>query len=690
MRFYILFALIAFAAFTKAQNSNINSLNIQFSLRKVDGTPASNKSIRVKTILLTDPNNPNFLFDKVYTNLQTNAFGILNLEISGSDNSNRPFPSPEQFSANAIYLNVKVDTVDVSSTSSQGLFDIYATQKLSSVPYASAAGKAPGTLVYFNNTTLNNSNGVDGDAAIVYESNTPNFFPKIYFNKQNSTWPSQSHSLLPNDDSNIYRTIFYRKNTSNNNFWDINRALIMNDKGLGINLPSGITPSASLEVHGGLRFDTLRHNDLLGKMIIVDTSGSLQTKDLPTIDNILPFANNGDMLYFNGISNSWQSTPLMKFRINRMILSNSLTVGDTVRTDHAIVGNSMQLSTLTNPAPLDSTRFLTTDVNGTVKLHKVKFPSTSGSLPNGTQQGDFLFYNLPTASWQNTSKVQFRNSSSLYAVADTSSVIAATFENTFSSNSQFQRPIALLSRANLNSYGIGIDVLGGRSFINRVFAGKGITTTGAIGISATTNVIGGAGTTGAVAGHFYTNLGQTKSVAVLAESFSANGAAIIVNQGHSGFGIPYIDGSSSDQFPNSTVEINGTFGMKAQVIRSVVSSAMFYTLADASSVYIHNSNTASPQRNVTITLPSAASVLNREYSVMIFVENNANITINTSGNAELVDFASSTAFSAPLLNKVISNNGSTEGYKLKFVSVNLNSNSNPDYKWLFTQEPLKN
>jgi hypothetical protein len=668
-----------------AQTNSFNSFNFQISIRDSKGNPISKPAVSLQADLVIGT----FLqYRETFSGLSTGNFGIINLQIGKGNKVSGDFPSPELFSDGNISLKIAIDTNNGANYAS--VF----TDIIKPVPIASFAQKAPGTLNYFDNTTINNAIGISGDVAVEYNSSNAKSFPKLYFNKQNDAWPSKSYSLLANNDSSVYRTIFFKKNSSSGNEWDFNPALTMNDRGLGINMPNGSTPARGLDVYGNVRLDTLSHSVPQGKMLVVEPNGNLSNRDLPTISNILPFANNGDMLFFNGTTNNWESTPLMKFRQGRLALFNTLTVLDTVKSTHGLISSAMVFPYLPNPAPNDSIRFLTTNANGLLSLQKIKFPSSSsGNLPSGNQQGDFLFYDLPTASWQSTSNVQYRNSlEGLFATSNLLNRSAATFENTYSSNIAFERPLALETRVSSISYGIGLKVNGGRNYDNIILSGKGISSTGAVGVSSTTNVAGGLGTTGGIGGHFYTNTGQNRSVALLAQAYGTKGAALIVNEGKSGFGFPYTDGTTPNQFPNSTVDVNGTFGMKSEVIINPPSVAVSLNINlanyDASQFYLYNEASQPLSKTVVIQLPNADSVINREYIIYVHVQNNADISV-FSFQTQLIDFNNNSAgFPAATATATITTNGSSAGRKIKFVSANIGTSANPINRWLMTKEEL--
>ncbi len=402
-KIYFIIIFNCFIALQFLAQTNVPAdFNIQFSMRRANGTAASNKGIRVQTLIFAGTSN--LVYSKVFTNLQTNAYGILSLNVSGIDNTNRSLPSAETFATNEMFLQFKVDTIDVASVSDIGLFEVYTKQKFTSVPYAMAAKKAPGTFVYFDTPTdsvLNNNRGIDGDAALEISPTQSNAFPKFYFNKKNNAWPNAAYSLLPNNASNIFKTIFYNQSGPSSNVkqaWEINNALTLNQKGIGINVPTFASPTKALEVYGTLRFDTLKNLTGGNRMVAADQSGNVFTLPIPSIVGIPSGNQQGDILYYDLTSNTWVPTSLLQFKNNSFSVARNIEVTDTMKTNVAVFNSSVFLNSLKNNLVLDTAIYLSTNANGRLVARRMNNFAWSIRGNNLTTFGNIPFIGSTDAS----------------------------------------------------------------------------------------------------------------------------------------------------------------------------------------------------------------------------------------------------------------------------------------------------
>ncbi len=556
---YLFFLILSLSGITFSQTTLPSSFNVQFSLRRTNGSPNPNKPVLVKATIY---NTNGAIYEKIFSETSS-LFGIVNVKVEGAS-STLQFPTANDFAKNNLSLSIAVDTTNIGGN----FFDIYTQQLFAAVPYAIAAKKAPGTFDYqYDDSEAGDVvKGINKDVLFQNDTLDANFFPRLFFNKKNDAWQAteNSYSLLPNKVANQYRTIFFDITPSPNlkPRWTINQALTLSNTGLGVNIPLGAQPSKALEVYGAVRLEALSNNLNTTRMVVANQSGDLTTLPIPNgSGTALPIGAQGDILYYNATLSAWVPTSLVQFKNNSLSVARNFEVADTIKGNITVLNSEVFLNNLKNisaldtaiylstnsngrlvsrrmnnfvwsirgnnlsafanvpflgstdasdlvfktnnsqtmrmygqafgstrfagdidvnnslyvqkdlsiadnvkfdanrfknPLPLDSIRFLTTDGNGNLNLHKVKFPTTSAALPNGTN-GDLFFYH--NGAWSPNSNVNVTAAGSLFAaknitVSDTIITDILNVKNDVVLSSQFN-PQPLDSTRFLTTDGTG-------------------------------------------------------------------------------------------------------------------------------------------------------------------------------------------------------------------------------------------
>ncbi len=551
--------LFSFILIAQAQTSIPSSFNVQFSIRTISGKAVINKPAKVQ-ILLSKTGNSGF-YNKIITTT-SNAFGIYNITVSGAG-SNGPFPSAEDFASGAITLEVRVDT-----TTNNTFFTIYDAQAFASVPYAIAAQKAPGTVEYqFDNSESGDpTKGINKDILFQNDLTDANFFPRLFFNKQNNTWPAtaNSYSLLPNKPGNLYRTIFFdfTANPTLKPRWAINQALTMNNFGLGINIPGGNPPNKALDVYGAIKFDTLK-NALpadSNRFITTDNLGNLKLGKVQLINSTIP--------------SLWNL-------------------------------NNVGLATYITP----------TNANHILQVSKAsRLPAAIFNMTSDTNTVQIFSGNQSTNAFQSGYPTLF-------------------VENRTTSLNTTLAPIGLEVKTKFDNRSKAILVNGGYDFTDLNNSGMGILAYGGIAVRGIGS--GFASPFNAIGGYF--SASGSRSAALVTKG-SLGSSGLIVTEGNSGFGFNYTNGSTSTEKPRSTVDINGTMGMKAAFIvgnSSLNVNGFDYALSDSASIVYVSDLSFSAAAKINIKLDDAFKTPNRIYDVYINRVNNFGSYNFTNKNANV-------------------------------------------------------
>ncbi len=371
---YVFLILFLIAAITFSQTNLPSGFNVQFAVRRANGSAFDTKPVLVKAKMF---DGATLIYENQFSAISNKA-GIVSIQIKG-DGSIYAFPSAIKFASNNLSLSIDADTTN----SGNSFLNIYSQQLFLAVPYAITAQKAPGTFEYqYDDSEAGDpTKGITKDALFQNDTNDANFFPRLFFNKRNNIWSAteNSYSLLPNKLANVNRTIFFDI-TANPNLkprWVINQALTMNNSGLGINIPSGASPSKALEVFGNIRFASLNATGT-NQMLVINSNGELLSQTIPSGSGpTLPLGvNQGDMLFYdlNG-SNNWASTSNISYRSNSFFSASNITAGDSLigkngQMSNTSIINNLFLNSLKNNSPLDTLKFLSTNVNGRVILRR--------------------------------------------------------------------------------------------------------------------------------------------------------------------------------------------------------------------------------------------------------------------------------------------------------------------------------
>jgi hypothetical protein len=699
-KIYLFFLALALSLNSISQTAIPSSFNVQFSLRRTNGTPNPNKPLLVKATIYK---TAGAIYEKIFSET-SNPFGIVSLKVEGNT-PNSQFPSANDFANNNLSLSISVDTTNIGGN----FFDIYAQQLFAAVPYAIAAQnaitsqKAPGTFEYqYDDSEAGDpAKGINKDVLFQNDTTDPNFFPRLFTNKKNNVWSAteKSYSLLPNNLNATNKTIFFNI-TANPNLkprWEINQALTMSNTGLGINL-NGTAPSNSkaLEVRGAIRFDTLKNSLGGNRMVVADPNGNLSTLAIPSgSGSSLPNGfNQGEMLYFDSISNTWKNTANIKLLNNDIYVANDLNIAGKVFTRDLEGSGVIRFSTpyLINPAPLDSARFLTTDANGSVILHKVKFPTVSG----GSSKWNFIFgakylepANINTglliATVDTFPTARIINKTSAGAMQITNGdIFQGQFEPTLVVRNRFKPTVNAFTPIGINvetadsSIGYGINSKGGSLFTNINFAGVGIRGFGAIGVRGIGKnlALGGTAIGGYMSSGFNPSGANFLGAGLLVEGiFGASG--LIVKEGNSGFGIKYT-GQAFSPVPNSTVDISGTFGQSAKIYTFTALSSFPIGVPDTSNIYVI---TTAGVSTVSFDLPIASNFPNREYTFYLSrIKSNFNFKLTVPlAAAQMFDFKLAGGVSASYIENT------NNDIKVKAVSAFYNGN----YVWMVTVERMQ-
>jgi hypothetical protein len=392
----------------------------------------------------------------------------------------------------------------------------------------------------------------------------------------------------------------------------------------------------------------------------------------------------------------FKTDALEAMRIYGTALTPNRKKGDVEIDSSLYVSNDLNVSAkvnflnanLNNLLPADSNQFLTTNSNGNVVLRKIKFPPNVGG---GASKWSFVQTDYLTPSIINKglliatidtfSAARIINKTTMGAMQLLNGeVFQGKIAPTLTVTNRLKQIISLINPIGIkvdmedSSNAIGISINGGKLFNSINTAGIGIRSSGTIGIRGigeSRNLIGpsiGAHLS-AGANPLASNL---LSVGLLADG--QNGASgLIVREGNSGFGIKYT-GQVFSPIPNSTVEINGTFGQSAKYYNFPNGPTSITVMPDTSNYYIVAT------ANVDFTLPLPINFPNREYTFYVYKPSPGNYTfsLNIPG------------FPSYILDFRTQNTSSTYNYnvnksaKIKAVSVFFGG----FYKWIVTASEL--
>jgi hypothetical protein len=342
---------------------------------------------------------------------------------------------------------------------------------------------------------------------------------------------------------------------------------------------------------------------------------------------------------------------------------------------------------------LDSTNFLTTDSFGNLRLQKVKFPTSGGggsnwnfALNNNYITPIALNKALLIATNDSFPTSRIINKTTAGAMQVTNGAIfqgnaAPTLlvTNRFKPASNVFIPIGVKVDAVDSSLAVGVVSNGGSLFSNVNLAGTGLRGIGAIGIRG----IGKSQTLfgPSVGAYISSGISVPGRINLLGSGLVVEGldgaSGLIVKEGNSGFGIKY-NGQAFSPIPNSTVDINGTFGQSAKIYTFTSPTNPAISVPDTSNIYVI---TTAGVSNVDFNLPLASNVPNREYTFYLSrIKSNFNFKLIPLGVApQIFDFKIGSLISVPFTDTT--NNDA----KIKAVSTSYNGN----FIWMITTQKMQ-
>jgi hypothetical protein len=342
---------------------------------------------------------------------------------------------------------------------------------------------------------------------------------------------------------------------------------------------------------------------------------------------------------------------------------------------------------------VDSTNFLTTDNNGNVLLRQVKFPSSGGGGSKWTfvQNNNYIAPITPnkglfvaTTDSFTTAKISNKTTSGTMEVLG-GEIFQSKFAPTLlvTNNSKPLSgtifPIGVKVETVDSSYAIGLNTNGGLLFTNSVIAGVGVRGQAAIGVQG----IGKSRTLleSSIGGFMLSGISVPGRINLLGAGLVVEGldgaSGLIVKSGNSGFGIKYT-GQAFSPLPNSTIDINGTFGQSAKIYTFTSPTNPAVGVPDTSNIYVI---TTAGVSSVEFNLPVASNFPNREYTFYLSrIKSNFNfkLTVPVAG-IQMFDFKLGSTLSASYTENT------NNDIKVKAVSVQYNGN----YLWMVTAERMQ-